>query len=86
MARMLYCWLPFLCQMPGLQALSLDTLASQSSIYYQQAQGELTLDQVEQLSAVESLKLIVHGFLGSRTHSSIQPLRNGKRNAETELC
>ncbi|XP_017956665.1 lipase member H isoform X1 [Drosophila navojoa] len=79
MASMLYCWLPFLCQMPGLQPLSLDTLASQSSIYYQRAQGELTLDQVEQLSAAEPLKLIVHGFLGSRTHSSIQPLRNAYR-------
>lgn len=86
MARMLYCWLPVLCQLSGLQALSLDALARQSSIYYQRVQTELSLNQVAQLSPVESLKLIVHGFLGSRTHSSIQPLRNGKATAQTQLA
>ncbi|KAH8365832.1 hypothetical protein KR093_005247 [Drosophila rubida] len=76
MAKTILSWLPLLCQLGTLQALSLDSLAGQSSIYYQQPGAELLLQQVEQLSPVSSLKLIVHGFLASRSHSSISPLRN----------
>ncbi|XP_060658884.1 lipase member H [Drosophila nasuta] len=76
MAKMFYCWLPFLCQLWTLQALSLDSLVGQSSIYYQQDASEQLLQQVDQLKNVESLQLIVHGFLASRSHSSIMPLRN----------
>ncbi|KAH8302125.1 hypothetical protein KR044_003033 [Drosophila immigrans] len=77
MAKMLYCWLPLLCQLCTLQALSLESLAAQSSIYYQQPASELMpVQQVENLSTVSSLQLIVHGFLASRSHSSIMPLRN----------
>ncbi|XP_064548944.1 pancreatic lipase-related protein 2 isoform X2 [Drosophila montana] len=76
MSGMFYCWLLVLCQLWSLQAASLDTLAQQSSIYYQRVPVELSLERVEQLSNVDSLKLIVHGFLGSRSHISIMPLRN----------
>ncbi|XP_017842052.1 lipase member H-A isoform X2 [Drosophila busckii] len=78
MAKTFYCWLPFFCQLWGIQTLSLQSLANQSRIYiYEQTAQEQSLEQVQQLQAeVQSLKLIVHGFLGSRTHSSIMPLRN----------
>ncbi|XP_068143233.1 endothelial lipase [Drosophila tropicalis] len=76
-----YCLVPFLCQLWGIHALSLDTLVSQSNIYYQRPAKlgppvELVLENVDHLESVESIKLIVHGYLGSRTHSSIMPLRN----------
>ncbi|XP_032290908.1 pancreatic lipase-related protein 2 isoform X2 [Drosophila virilis] len=76
MSGMFCCWLLFLCQVWSLHAASLDTLAQQSSIYYQHVPSELSLERVEQLTDVHSLKLIVHGFLGSRSHISIMPLRN----------
>lgn len=78
MNKAIFCWLPLLCQLWSVEALSLNALVAQSSIYLQQQQGELSLQQVEQLESPDSLKLIVHGFLGSRSHSSIMPLRNGK--------
>ncbi|KAH8397460.1 hypothetical protein KR222_005184 [Zaprionus bogoriensis] len=83
MLKLLYCALPLLCQLLcAVHSLSLDALIAQSSIYYQQPTTELELQQVEQLQPLaenETLKLIVHGFLGSRTHSSIAPLRNAYR-------
>lgn len=78
MNNAIFCWLPLLCQLWNVQGLSLNALVAQSSIYLQQLQGELQLQQVEHLETPDSLKLIVHGFLGSRSHSSIMPLRNGK--------
>lgn len=80
MAKAFYCLLPLLCLLWSVQSLSLDALVAQSAIYLQREQGELSLAQVEQLTTLDSLKLIVHGFLGSRSHSSIMPLRNGKLN------
>ncbi|XP_001984376.2 lipase member H isoform X1 [Drosophila grimshawi] len=78
MAKMvLYCWLPILfCQIWELHALSLTALSKQSSIFYQGMQEDMVLEQVDQLTSVDSVKLIVHGFLGSRSHNSIMPLRN----------
>ncbi|KAL7732877.1 hypothetical protein ACLKA6_006003 [Drosophila palustris] len=73
---MFYCWLFFSCQLWSLRALSLESLVSQSSIYYQMDTTEQLLQHVEQLTTVESLKLIVHGFIGSRSHGSIMPLKN----------
>jgi len=78
MAKMFYCLLSFFCQLWSLQALSLESLIAQSSIYYQLDASEQLLQHVEQLTSVESLKLIVHGFVGSRSHGSIMPLKNGK--------
>lgn len=78
MDKMFYCWLSFFCQLWSLQALSLESLVSQSSIYYQMDASELLLQHVDQLTSVDSLKLIVHGFVGSRSHGSIMPLINGK--------
>ncbi|XP_030385839.1 pancreatic lipase-related protein 2 [Scaptodrosophila lebanonensis] len=76
-----YCLMALFWQVWGVQALSLDSLVGQSKIYYQRparlgSPRELPLESVDQLETVESLKLIVHGFLGSRTHGSIMPLAN----------
>ncbi|XP_037946466.1 lipase member I-like [Teleopsis dalmanni] len=62
---------------------SQEALLSTANIYYQKPlsertglgePSELTLDKVEDLISKQNLKIIVHGYLGSRTHSSIKPL------------
>lgn len=40
--------------------------------------GELLLNEVEELPSKTDIKLIIHGFTSSRFHFSITPLRNGK--------
>ncbi|XP_039486205.1 lipase member H-A isoform X2 [Drosophila santomea] len=76
MAKTSLCLVPILCQFLGLQAALLDSLLNQSTIYYLKSSGDVALENVDQLASVESVKLIVHGYLGSRTHGSIMPLRN----------
>ncbi|XP_017029819.1 lipase member H-A isoform X2 [Drosophila kikkawai] len=78
MAKSSLCVAPLICQFLGLQAALLDTLVDQSNIYYLRASAteELLLSKVEQVERLDSVKLIVHGYLGSRTHGSIMPLRN----------
>ncbi|XP_017127814.1 lipase member H-A isoform X2 [Drosophila elegans] len=71
-----FCLVPILCQFLGLQAALLDSLVGESKIYYLNSAGDVLLENVEVLDTVASVKLIVHGYLGSRTHSSIMPLRN----------
>jgi len=78
MAKSSFCLVPIICQFLGLQAALLDSLLSQSNIYYLKASADVPLENVDQLESVESVKLIVHGYLGSRTHGSIMPLRNGE--------
>ncbi|XP_037946479.1 lipase member H-A-like [Teleopsis dalmanni] len=60
---------------------SQETLLSTANIYYQRPSSlggpsELRLDEVESLLSKQNFKIIVHGFLGSRSHSSIKPLAN----------
>lgn len=88
MASACYTLLPLLCHaLCSVQSLSLDALVAQSGIYLQREQGEVAVPQVEQLATPDSVKLIVHGFLGSRSHSSIMPLRNGKQHrGSTSNC
>ncbi|XP_016964985.1 lipase member H-A isoform X2 [Drosophila biarmipes] len=76
MAKTSFCLVPMICQFLGLQAALLDSLLSQSNIYYLKASADVTLENVDHVESVESVKLIVHGYLGSRTHGSIMPLRN----------
>ncbi|XP_026833280.1 lipase member H-A isoform X2 [Drosophila erecta] len=76
MAKTSLCLVPILCQFLGLQAALLDSLLNQTTIYYLQSSGDVALENVDQLASVDSLKLIVHGYLGYRTHGSIMPLRN----------
>ncbi|KAH8385323.1 hypothetical protein KR200_010680 [Drosophila serrata] len=78
MAKSSFCLVPIICQFLGLQAALLDTLVDQSNIYYLKASAteELLLSKVDQVERLDSVKLIVHGYLGSRTHGSIMPLRN----------
>ncbi|XP_017070912.1 lipase member H-A isoform X1 [Drosophila eugracilis] len=71
-----FCLVPILCQFLGLQAALLDTLLNESNIYFLKPSADVLLGNVDQLASVESVKLIVHGYLGSRTHGSIMPLRN----------
>ncbi|XP_052846958.1 lipase member H isoform X2 [Drosophila gunungcola] len=71
-----FCLVPILCQFLGLQAALLDSLVAESKIYYLNSAGDVLLQNVDVLESVASVKLIVHGYLGSRTHSSIMPLRN----------
>lgn len=80
MAKTSLCLVPILCQFLGLHAALLDSLLNQSTIYYLKPSADVSLENVEQLSSVESVKLIVHGYLGSRTHGSIMPLRNGENS------
>ncbi|XP_037719626.1 lipase member H isoform X2 [Drosophila subpulchrella] len=76
MAKTSFCLVPIICQFLGLHAALLDSLLNQSNIYYLKASSDVPLENVDQLESVESVKLIVHGYLGSRTHNSIMPLRN----------
>ncbi|XP_017058058.1 lipase member H-A isoform X2 [Drosophila ficusphila] len=76
MAKSSFCLVPIICQFLGLQAALLDSLLDQSSIYYLKPSGDVLLQNVDVLRTTESVKLIVHGYLGSRTHGSILPLRN----------
>ncbi|XP_034655308.1 lipase member H-A isoform X1 [Drosophila subobscura] len=76
MVKTCFCLVPLLCQLWGLHAALLDSLVSQSNIYYLQPETELPLQSVDQVATVDSVKLIVHGYLASRSHGSIMPLRN----------
>ncbi|XP_034137210.1 lipase member H isoform X2 [Drosophila guanche] len=77
MVKTCFCLVPLLCQLWGLHAALLDSLVSQSNIYYlEPGASELPLQSVEQVNTVDSIKLIVHGYLASRSHGSIMPLRN----------
>ncbi|KAH8268733.1 hypothetical protein KR018_000444 [Drosophila ironensis] len=78
MGKSSLCVVPLLCQLLGLQAALLENLVEQSGIYLltSSAANEVALESVDQLESLDSVKLIVHGFLGSRTHASIMPLRN----------
>lgn len=70
--------MPILCQFWTLQAALLDNLVDQSNIYYLSNTAEVPLENIDQLDSIDSVKFIVHGYLGSRTHGSIMPLRNGE--------
>ncbi|XP_016971055.2 lipase member H-A isoform X1 [Drosophila rhopaloa] len=76
MAKSSFCLVPILCQFLGLHAALLDSLVDESKIYYLKSSGDVLLENVDMLESVEAVKLIVHGYLGSRTHGSIMPLRN----------
>ncbi|KAH8379327.1 hypothetical protein KR009_004187 [Drosophila setifemur] len=76
MAKTSFCLVTMLCQFWSLQAAVLDNLVGQSGIYYLSSTAEIPLENVEQLESLESVTLIVHGYVGSRTHASIMPLRN----------
>ena len=39
---------------------------------------EFILEAIQELPTKTDIKVIVHGFLGNRFHTSIIPLRNGK--------
>ncbi|TMW40995.1 hypothetical protein DOY81_013925, partial [Sarcophaga bullata] len=63
-------------------ANSIDNLVQKANIYYQQPlkEGqahEFTLETIQELPTKTDIKVIVHGFLGNRFHTSIIPLRNG---------
>ncbi|KAH8317249.1 hypothetical protein KR074_007466 [Drosophila pseudoananassae] len=76
MAKASICLVPILCQFWTLQAALLDNLVEQSNIYYLSSTAEVPLENIDELDSLESVKFIVHGYLGSRTHGSIMPLRN----------
>ncbi|XP_017135824.1 lipase member I isoform X1 [Drosophila miranda] len=76
MVKTSFCLVPLFCQLWGLHAALLDSLVSQSNIYYLGPSSELPLQSVDQVATVDSVKLIVHGYLASRSHGSILPLRN----------
>ncbi|XP_022215493.2 lipase member H isoform X2 [Drosophila obscura] len=76
MVKTSFCLVPLFCQLWGLHAALLDSLVSRSNIYYLGPSSELPLQSVDQVATVDSVKLIVHGYLASRSHGSIMPLRN----------